>query len=157
MKNNITKMTVINVLSILCLGWLATAFYKGNESFADFIWNQTDGFAVEIPILPFIAMCFFGALSYVHMKKLSKEKKSFKSFILPPEFSEQDERERAITARACRNSYIILAYLVPLIVLILAFEPVYERIIPSLSIWIVLLIPLVQYLSYYFTIRRQES
>ncbi|MDG5471949.1 hypothetical protein P6709_09325 [Jeotgalibacillus sp. ET6] len=157
MKNNSTVMTIINILAILCVGWLATAFYKGNESFADFIWNQTEEFSVEIPLVPFIAIGLLGAMSYILMKKLSKRKKTFKSFFLPPEFSEQDERERAITARACRNSYIFLTYFVPLIVLVLAFEPVYERIFPSLSIWIVLLIPLVQYLSYYFTIRRQES
>ncbi|PPA70758.1 hypothetical protein [Jeotgalibacillus proteolyticus] len=154
MTNRAGLMIALNFLALVCVGWFSTALYLGNESFAAFVFGETEEFFLSLPLTPLVVMLIIAVVSYFLLKKFSGRKVSFKATLLPPEFSEQDEREKEITARACRNAYVSLTYAVPAVIIILAFEPVFNRLIPASALWILLLIPIVQFSSYYFTIRK---
>ena len=157
MKSRALWMILLNGIAVLCLGWLAMALWDGNEALAAMVFDGADSFYMTVPLIPLLALFIFGVTSFILVKKYSGGKMSFKLFMLPPEFSEQDERESFITAKACRNAYISLTYSVPAVVAFMTLQPVIGRTFPYFSLWLVMLIPIIQWLSYYTTVRRLQK
>jgi hypothetical protein len=74
--------------------------------------------------------------------------------MLPPEFEESDEREQLITAKACRSSYIVMWFATPIAAGLLVIYPMIQDLIPYYPIIILLLLPVVQIISYFFSIHK---
>ena len=74
--------------------------------------------------------------------------------MLPSEFEESDEREQLITAKACRSAYIAMWFTVPIAAGLLIFYPIIQDTIPYYPIMILLLLPVVQMISYFYTLHK---
>ncbi|TDL31353.1 hypothetical protein E2R51_13360 [Jeotgalibacillus sp. S-D1] len=157
MGSRTTWFIAVNVLSLICIGWAAAIFLDANQAFANMVYRKTEGFDITIPLAPFFIMFLLAAISFYLVKRSSKDSLTFKKIMLPPEFSEQDERERSITANACRNAYISLTYTLPVVIVLMTLQPLVNPVTPYFFLWIVLLIPFIQWISYYITIRKLQN
>lgn len=147
----------VNLLSLICIGWAAAIFLDANQAMADMVYRRTEGFDITITLAPFFILFVLTAISFFLVKRSSKESLTLKNVMLPPEFSEQDERERFITANACRNAYVSMTYTLPVVVVLMTLQPLMSPVSPYFFLWIVLLIPFVQWVSYYLTIRKLQQ
>lgn len=157
MKSRALWMILSNAITVICFGWLMIAFWDANQEMAGMMYDGKESFYLTIPLIPLLVAVILGVISYLAMKRYSGGKLSLKSLMLPPEFSEQDERERDITAKACRKAYISLSYTLPIAAGLMTFQPIIGRIFPYFSLCLILVIPFVQWLSYYTTVRRLQN
>src|SRR5699024_2542783 len=87
-----------------------------------------------------------------------RERKSvWKAFMLPMEFKETDERERMITAKACRGSYVVMMFAMPIAAGLLIMYPTIQDTLPYYPIIIVILLLLIQMISYFYTLHKDCS
>lgn len=142
---------IIIVLILFC--WAMTSFYHASIDIAEYANDTSRGLMFEINIIPFIIFFVFGGfLTLVSYRYKKKHSKGFvKGLWLPDEFSENDEREQQITARACRAAYISMFYAFPLITALLLFYPLLSNSIPYYPIFVFMLLPLTQILTYMFS------
>lgn len=137
-------------------GWGMIAFYYAQMDFAEVIKNPEPPWTVTINATPvFAALVFGGILSAILFRKSKKKNKSFaKAFFLPPEFEETDEREKEITAKACRASYVTMWYAFPVLTALMLFYPFISETVPYYPIIIVMLFPFIQSIAYYLSWRK---
>ena len=147
------------LISVICLGlfgWATTALYVANMDFAEVIKNPEPPWMIEVNVLPILAAIVIGGILtlFLYIKSKQKHKSWTKAFFLPPEFAESDEREKEITAKACRASYVMMWYSFPLLAALLLIYPFISEIIPYYPIIVLLLLPLLQTIAYFITWRK---
>ncbi|MBS4192364.1 hypothetical protein KHA94_19595 [Bacillus sp. FJAT-49705] len=153
--NNFRYLISFTVLLVL-FGWVISAYYSASEQIADFVKNPDRKYMFELNIGPFIALvCIGGILAFfIYRKKKRNNKILSKVFLLPAEFEEVDEREKMITARACRTSYVAMMYAGPIITALFIFYPFVAEKVPYYPIILFLLLPFVQYVAYFLSWRK---
>lgn len=143
--NTVRSGSIMIVLLVL-FGWVMSSFYNASLDIASFFKDTTQGFLFEVNIFPFILFVVIGGFLTVLSNR--KKKKDTKSFWLPDEFEETDEREQLITARACRAAYISMMYSFPVITVLLLFYPFISKTVPYYPIIVFSLLPLTQIMTY---------
>lgn len=138
------------IIVLILFSWAMTAFYHASIDIAAYAQDPSSGIMFEINIIPFILFFIIGGfLTFVAFRHKKKHNKGFvKGLWLPDEFSENDEREKQITARACRAAYISMFYAVPFITVLFLFYPFLSDSMPYYPIVVFMLLPLTQILTY---------
>ncbi|MBD1378828.1 hypothetical protein [Metabacillus arenae] len=152
-----TFSTVLFTIVLYVLFALALiSFYDAQLQFAEIVKNPEPPWFISINLMPLTVFLLIGGLiSFLFFKRSKRKHKKLASIMMiPPEFEEQDEREMMITAKACRNSYITLYIAVPIIAGLMLLYPFIQDRAPYYPIIVVLLIPVVQIMSYYFSMRK---
>ncbi len=142
--------TVYTPILLILFGWAMIAFYNASIDIAEFFKNTKRGFVFELTLVPFIAfLCIGGLLTFITYGTKKKNNKVLtKGSLLPDEFEENDEREKQITAQACRSAYISMWYAFPLLTILLLFYPFISEKVPYYPIVVILLFPLTQSITY---------
>lgn len=147
---------VFFVLSLVVFGWGLSALYYAQMDFAEIVKDPEPPWFIEINTMPiFIAIILGGIFTFITYPALKKKRKSWKNvFMLPPEFEESDEREKEITAKACRASYVSMWHSFPFIASLLLLYPFISDSVPYYHILVILLLPLIQGISYFLSWRK---
>ncbi|MCV9887997.1 hypothetical protein [Metabacillus halosaccharovorans] len=152
----IFQPAILNIVTIILFGWALVMFYEAQMQFADIIKDPEPPWEISVNILPlllFIMICIPISIYFIAKGK-KKHKSMWKAFMLPPELEEADEREQMITAKACRSSYIAMWYTAPIAAGLLLFYPLIQENIPYYPIIILLLLPVVQMISYFHSLHK---
>lgn len=152
----IFQPAVLNIVIIILFGWAFVMIYEAQMQFADIIKDPEPPWEVSVNILPillFFVICTPISI-YLIARGKKKHKSMWKAFMLPPEFEESDEREQLITAKACRSSYIAMWYTAPIAAGLMIFYPFIQDNIPYYPIIILLILPVVQMISYFYSIHK---
>lgn len=142
--------TVYTPVLLILFGWAMIAFYYTSIDIAEFFKNTKRDYMFELNLVPFIAfLCIGGFLSYITYSTKKKSNKALaKALLLPDEFEENDEREKQITAQACKSAYISMWYAFPLLTILLLFYPFIFEKVPYYPLIVFLLLPLTQSITY---------
>ncbi|WP_234987253.1 hypothetical protein [Bacillus sinesaloumensis] len=152
MKLSIFRNVLYSIISIALMGWALSTIYYAYMGFATIVkTNPEPPWMIEINMLPvFISIIvgiIFAAITYPQLKK---KRKSWKNvFLLPIEFEEGDEREKELTGKACRSSYIIMWKTFPIITSLFFLYPFISDTVPYYPIILLLLYPLIQVTAYF--------
>jgi len=151
---SIVRNILYSIISIVIWGWFLSSMYYTQMDFAEIVLTDKEPpWSVEINLLPvYIAVVvgiIFTAITYPQLKK---KRKSWKNvFLLPQEFEEGDEREKELTGKACRASYISMWYTFPIIASLFLLYPFISDKVPYYPIILLLLCPLTQIVVYFIT------
>ncbi|MEN8700344.1 hypothetical protein [Bacillus infantis] len=154
MKTNRTVLLSFVLYALFARAMIA--MYDAQTQFAEVLRNPEPPWSLTINFTPVAVFLLIGGVIswFLYSKKKKKRSSISALLLLPPEFEEQDEREKMMTARACRSSYISLYFAVPLTAALMLFYPLLEDKVPFYPILVILLIPAIQMLSYYLSIRK---
>ncbi|MFS0883432.1 hypothetical protein [Metabacillus niabensis] len=144
---------LLSVGILVLFGWAMIAFYHVQMDFAEVIKNPEPPWTVTLNATPVAATLVIGGIITVIliMKSKKKHKSLAKAFFLPPNFEESDEREREITAKACRASFVTMWYAFPVITALLLIYPFISEKLPYYPIILILLLPLIQSFAYFLS------
>ncbi|MGN7299705.1 hypothetical protein [Ferdinandcohnia sp. SAFN-114] len=151
---SIVRNVVYSIVSIMLMGWALSSMYYAQMDFAKIVkTNQEPPWTIEINTLPILIAIVVGTLFTVFTyPKLKKKRKSWKNvFLLPIEFEEGDEREKELTGKACRTSYISMWYTFPIISALFLLYPFISDNVPYYPIILFLLYPLIQIIAYFIS------
>lgn len=154
---SIFRNVMYSVVSIVLMGWAFSTMYFAHLDFAKIVkTNQEPPWFVEINLLPvFIAIVVGIIFTAITFPKLKKKRKSWKrAFLLPIEFEEGDEREKELTGKACRASYISMWYTFPITTALFFLYPFISDSVPYYPIILLLLNPLIQIVVYFTSWKR---
>jgi len=147
---------IFTVVILILFGWAMIAFYYAHMDFAQVIKNPEPPWTIEVNAVPLFAMIVIGGILTVILVIKNKQKyNSWKrAFFLPPEFEESDEREKELTAKACRASYVTMWYVFPVLAALLLFYPFISDMMPYYPIIVLLLLPFAQVVAYFLSLKR---
>jgi hypothetical protein len=94
--------------------------------------NPEPPWEITMSISPLIAAIIIGGLlTFISYRVNKKKYKSWKqALFLPPELEEADEREKHITGKACRYSYLAMWIGTPVITGLMLFYPFIASAVP---------------------------
>ncbi|WP_017727823.1 hypothetical protein [Halalkalibacterium ligniniphilum] len=147
---------ILNIIAVILFGWALVALYGAQMQFADIMNDPEPPWEISVNLLPlllFFVICTPVSV-YLFVKGKRKHKSMWKAFMLPTEFEESDEREQLITAKACRSAYITMWFTAPIVAGLLIVYPIIQDIIPYYPIIILLLLPVVQMISYFYSLHK---
>lgn len=145
---------LITVSFLILFGWGMSSFYSASMDIAAYFQDPERTLMFELNILPIIILGFLGGIVYFINLNKKKNKPWAKSLLLPDEFEESDEREKQITAQACRAAYISMWYSFPFITALLLFYPFIYETVPYYPIFVFLLFPITQSITYLISWKR---
>ncbi len=154
--NKIVLSAILNIVLVILFAWALAALYGTQMQFAEIMKDPEPPWEISVNVLPlllFFVICIPISV-YFLVKGKRKHKSMWKAFMLPSEFEELDEREQLITAKACRSAYITVWFTVPIAAWLLIFYPIIQDTIPYYPIMILLLLPVVQMISYFYTLHK---
>ncbi|KXZ23926.1 hypothetical protein AXI59_06315 [Bacillus nakamurai] len=130
--------------------WTLISLMEAAPQIADYF--QTGGSAsFELNATPFL---LFAACAALYMYAEKKKRAVKKHSLVPDEFEEQDERERMMTAKACRSSYIAVYFSLPAAAVLLLFYPLIQPHLPFFPILLIFILMMIQQLSYVLTFHK---
>ncbi|WP_078548260.1 hypothetical protein [Litchfieldia alkalitelluris] len=155
---NMFRSILGTTVLIILFGWVMSVFYLAYADFADIVKSQQSSWEVTIPLLPIFTFIVIGGIIsvFLHYAKKQKFQSWKKALFLPVELEEADEREKYITAQACRASYISLWIACPVITGLLCIYPFISEQMPYYPILLFLLLPLIQVFAYATSWHRQS-
>lgn len=124
--------------------WLIDAFER---AYAEGRHIQVD---VELNLFPF-ALCILLVLIYMVMSKKLKPRKKLDILMKIGEFQDADERERIITNRAARTSYMVASTGGAIAMILMVFSTAIIYRIPSFPIYLIALILITSVIAYAIT------
>ncbi|MGP4078468.1 hypothetical protein ACTWQL_01025 [Pseudalkalibacillus sp. R45] len=147
---------ILTTIVIVLFGWGMVALYDAQVQFAEVVKNPEPPWEITMSITPIIAAIIIGGLLTFISYKVNKEKyKSWKqALFLPPELEEADEREKHITGKACRNSYLAMWIGTPVVTGLMLFYPFIASAVPYYPIIIILIMPLIQIFTYVISVNK---
>lgn len=124
--------------------WLIDGFER---AYAEGQYYPVD---VELNLFPF-ALCFFLVLIYVVMSWKLKPRKTSELMMKSGELQDSDERERFITNRAARTSYVVASTggVVAMILMVFSTAIIYR--VPSFPIYLIALTLIASTIAYAIT------
>ncbi|MFD1019737.1 hypothetical protein [Thalassobacillus hwangdonensis] len=145
----IMKNVLITLVTLLLFIWALIEFYGASIDISMFLEDPDREYLFEIKLLPLIVFLLFGGwLGFISIQK-KRKKHSWKNvLLLPDEFEETDEREKQLTAQACRSAYISMMYSFPIISALLLLYPFVSEVVPYYPLLVFTLLPLTQIITY---------
>ncbi|WFA06157.1 MULTISPECIES: hypothetical protein [Bacillus] len=150
---NMKTRTLFHIVLFGLACWTFITFFKAAEQIARSLkTSDSELYFVfnPIPILLFAAVLAV----YSYLEKKGSRKQNLLS--IPDEFKEQDEREQMITAKACRTSYIVLYFAMPVAALAMIFYPFIQADIPYFPIIVIFVLIVIQHLSYMLSFQKNK-
>lgn len=154
---SIFRNVMFSIIILALFGWGMTSLYFTQMDFADIVKNNTEPpWFVEINLIPIFAIVLIGGIiTVITVPKLKRKRKTWKNvFLLPYEFEEGDEREKELTGKACRASYISMWNTFPIITALFFLYPFISDSVPYYPIILLLLYPLIQIVAYFISWKR---
>ena len=143
-----------SIATVILFGWTLVELYGMSSVLADMVGDtEATSWSAEANMLPLFGLLLLGlVMLIVHRWQKRKNHLGYKkSTWLPTEIEESDEREKDVTAKACRASYISLFYSFPVIAALMLLYPFVVETIPYYPVLIILLLPISQILVYAIT------
>ncbi|MEC2078501.1 Loki-CTERM sorting domain-containing protein [Metabacillus fastidiosus] len=156
MKKTVLQPAVLNFVLVALFAWVLCTLYMFYLQLAEIMKNPESSWEIMIPAYPFFFFLLIGIPAAIYLTKQNKKKHRglWKAFMLPSEFEESDERERYITSKACRSSYITMMFIGPLAAGLMTFYPLVQEHLPYYPIMVVMLIPLAQIAAYFISFNK---
>ncbi|WP_404452106.1 hypothetical protein LG329_17410 [Virgibacillus necropolis] len=151
---------LLNITVLALFGWGMIAFYDTAMEIKSTIDNSNiNGFGFSLNVLPIILFLIVAIpASVVFTRKQRKDKKGWKEAILfPAEFREKDEREKALTSKACRNTYISTLIAFPFLAVCMIFQPFASDYFAAYPIVVLMLFPITQVTVYYLSLKKDYA
>src|SRR5690625_4024608 len=106
---------LLNVTILILFGWGMVEFYNSIMEVQSTNRKNSNGFAFSLNILPIILLFIIAIPAAIQLtRQQRRDNKGWKEIIFfPAEFRERDEREKELTSKACRNSYISMMIVFP--------------------------------------------
>ncbi|MBY7144786.1 hypothetical protein KFZ56_17340 [Virgibacillus sp. NKC19-3] len=148
-------LVIVTVLGLF--GWAMVAFYEAVMDIkATIDGSNTDEFVFTLNVSIILFLIVAIPAGIVFTRKQIKDKQGWKEALLfPSEFRERDEREKALTARASRNSYIAMAIVFPFLAACMLFQPFISDYFAAYPVVILMLFPIIQVTVYYLSIKKK--
>lgn len=151
----IIRSYLFNMVSILFMAWQFVYLFDYQHQFAHMIeTEQEPPWEMTLNFLPTFMMLIVVLAYVIYHMTLKKKIKWKQLFFQPVEFLEDDEREKMITAQACRTSYLTLLYTFPFIAALLLVYPFIQPTIPYFPILIIFLIPVMLITAYHVSLMK---
>ncbi|MFK3961252.1 hypothetical protein [Guptibacillus hwajinpoensis] len=152
------KLSVVYLMNVVILGlfgWAMVTYFDAASQFQSLMNGSADGFVINLtPIL--VALIIISLIGFFITRSKRKKNKGWKeALLLPSELCEDDEREKALTAHACRNAYIAMMFVTPLLIAAMTFQPFISHHFSAYPILILLLLPFVQISVFYFSLKKR--
>ena len=152
------KLSVIYMMNVIVLGlfgWAMVTYYDAASQFQSLMSGNGDELIINItPIL--ITLLIVSIIGFMITRNKRRNNKGWKeALLLPSELCEDDEREKTLTAHACRNAYIAMMFTSPLLIAAMTLQPVVSKQLPAYPILVLLFLPFVQISVFYFSLRRK--
>lgn len=154
--NRIAFSYAVNVLYAGLACWTFIELYYAVIELANIIQNKRVSFEVSINIIPFLLLLIVAVISTVFYKIQKKKYKSLSFWMYPLLFPQEDEREKGITEKACRTTFVSLWYVLPCAIGFLTFSPVVNLYIPEYPLYIVFLIFFIQMTVFHVSLYRNK-
>lgn len=135
--NRLIISYVINVLIMALTCWVFIELYYGIIEFANIIEAKKVSFEVSLNITPVLFLLVIGTVMTVFYKMQKKKYNALSYLMYPLLFPLEDEREKLITERACRTTFVSLWYMLIFAVGFLVLSPVFNIYIPGYPLYIV--------------------
>ncbi|MBS9804775.1 RNA polymerase [Bacillus cereus] len=154
--NRIVASYIINLFYSVLACWAFVEFYDFYIQFADVIKTEKFPFEITIRWVPFV-LIFIVAIILAFFKRLHKKKYNKNSLRLYPLlFPQEDEREKVITDKACRTTFVSLWFVLPCALGLLIFTPVANLYISAYPLYVVYLIYLIQMTVFHVSLYRNK-
>ncbi|MCU5292012.1 DUF2178 domain-containing protein, partial [Bacillus cereus] len=106
--------------------------------------------------VPFILL-FIGAIIVTIFYRIQKKKyKNLSFWMYPLLFPLEDEREKAITDKACRTTFVSLWFVLPCAVGFLTFSPIINEYLPGYPLYILFSIFFIQMTVFHVSLYRNK-
>ncbi len=114
---------------------------------------ESDRFLVEFNLLPLLLLVAFGVVGTVYSfnTRPNKQLRFTQWSVRMTEFSEVDEREQILTAKATKAAYVSFGISVPVLMGSFMFYPLFEDILPAYPIYALALTLIIATLVYMTT------
>ncbi|MGR6336820.1 MFS transporter [Priestia megaterium] len=153
MLSNVIKSYLLNVVSLLCVGWFLYDFLSLNIQFSEVMTDPKPPWEITMSIGSFASLIVLLIVSFFYYRA-RKKTKNVSPLLFPFEFAEEDEREKMITAEACKKAFVFLLFSIPIGAILIAFYPLLPNSFSFYPIAVLLLLSLVQLTVYYVSISK---
>ncbi|QWG62141.1 RNA polymerase [Bacillus mycoides] len=154
--NRIVASYIITLFYSVLACWAFVEFYDFCIRFADIIKNESLPSKITMSLTPAVLL-FIVAIILAFFKRLHKKKYKKSSLQLYPLlFPQEDEREKDITDRACRTTFVSLWFVLPCALGLLIFTPVANLYISAYPLYVVYLIYLIQMTVFHVSLYRNK-
>ncbi|WP_025149840.1 hypothetical protein [Bacillus sp. H1a] len=155
--NRLVASYVINLFYSALACWAFVEFYSFYIQFADIIKDEKFPSEITISLTPFV-LIFTVAIVFAFFYRSHKKKyKGFSYFwMYPLLFPQEDEREKVITDKACRTTFVSLWFVLPCALGLLIFTPVANLYISAYPLYVVYLIYFIQMTVFHVSLYRNK-
>ncbi|MFT0802590.1 hypothetical protein VSK91_13600 [Bacillus swezeyi] len=150
---NMKTRTFFHILLFGLACWTFITFFQTSEQIARSLKTSNSELHFVFNLIPILLFVSVLAV-YSFLEKKGSRKQSL--ILIPDEFKEQDEREQMMTAKACRTSYIVLYFAMPVAALFMIFYPFFQVDIPYFPIIVIFVLIVIQHLSYMFSFQKNR-
>ncbi|MED2978761.1 hypothetical protein P4284_18910 [Bacillus swezeyi] len=150
---NMKTRTFFHILLFGLACWTFITFFQTSEQIARSLKTSNSELHFVFNLIPILLFVSVLAV-YSFLEKKGSRKRSL--ILIPDEFKEQDEREQMMTAKACRTSYIVLYFAMPVAALLMIFYPFFQVDTPYFPIIVIFVLIVIQHLSYMFSFQKNR-
>lgn len=144
---------------ILCLagitffGLALVPIVSANGQFVRIIEDGSVNWTISLNVLLWMPLLIYSAIiTIVLFRRKRKEGLSF--WLYPLILPAADEREKAISAAACRKAFTAIWIVAPVCAGLMCFYPLFTESFPYYPIMVILLIPMIQVSIYFAAVRK---
>lgn len=142
--NRIGFSYIVNVLYTALACWTFVELYSATTELADIIKNERVPFEIWFNGIPIVLLFIGGIIITIFYRIQKKKYKNLSFWMYPLLFPLEDEREKAITEKACRTTFVSLWYVLPCAVGFLTLSPIINEYLPGYPLYIIFSIFFIQ-------------
>jgi hypothetical protein len=135
------------------VGWFLYDFLNLNVQFSEIMKHPEPPWEATMSIGSFASCIVLLIVSFFYYC-VRKKTKNVSLLLFPFEFAEDDEREKMMTAEACKKAFVFLLFSIPIDAILMAFYPLLPNSFSFYPIAVLLLLSLVQLTVYYVSISK---
>ncbi|WP_113937456.1 MULTISPECIES: DUF2178 domain-containing protein [Bacillus] len=136
--------------------WTFVELYNVTTELANIIKNERVPFEIWFNVIP-IVLLFIGSITITIVYRIQKKKyKNLSYWMYPLLFPLEDEREKAITEKACRTTFVSLWYVLPCAVGFLTLSPIINEYLPGYPLYIIFSIFFIQMTVFHVSLYRNK-
>ncbi|KFM98806.1 DUF2178 domain-containing protein [Bacillus clarus] len=154
--NRLIFSYLVNVLIMALACWTFIELYYGVIELANIIEAEKVPFEVSVNITPSVLLLVIGIATTGFYKVQKKKYKALSYWMYPLLFPQEDEREKLITQRACRTTFVSLWYVLILAIGFLTFSPIFNLYIPGYPLYIVFCVFFIQMTVFHVSLYRNK-
>ncbi|PGW32114.1 DUF2178 domain-containing protein [Bacillus cereus] len=154
--NRIGFSYIVNVLYTALACWTFVELYSATTELADIIKNERVPFEIWFNGIPIVLLFIGGIIITIFYRIQKKKYKNLSFWMYPLLFPLEDEREKAITEKACRTTFVLLWYVLPCAVGFLTLSPIINEYLPGYPLYIIFSIFFIQMTVFHVSLYRNK-